>query len=265
MLPHLHRDHGFEYIRAGSGPNMLLLHGLFGALSNWEAVLAQFGKDYTVYIPVLPIYDGNANVPPSVEGLADYVARFTTQLGIDQAIVIGNSLGGHVALMYTLAHPERVQHLILTGSSGLFEAGMGQSMPRRGDYAYIQERVAYTFYDPATATKELVDEVMATVNNRVAALRIISFARNAQRLNMQKELQRIHTPTLLIWGLNDNITPAYVAHEFHRLIKGSVLRFIDRCGHAAMMERPAEFNGIVADYLQGLTKAAAVVQPSLQR
>jgi len=138
----------------------------------------------------------------------------------------------------------------LTGSSGLFESGMGSSFPRRGSRSYVEERVGYTFYSPKTATTELVDEVLGIINDNMAALRILQFARSAQNHNMRDEIRAIAAPALLIWGLNDNITPPYVAHEFEQLLPNATLRFIDRCGHAPMMEQPAIFNGYVKDFLE---------------
>lgn len=243
-------DEDYEYVREGEGPPIVLLHGLFGALSNWYATLKLFSQTHTVYIPILPISKVSSPVPPSVEGLADYIIAFLRRLNLKDVNLIGNSLGGHVGLFVVLQAGERVNSLVLTGSSGLFEAGMGATFPRRGDYEYIRERVAYTFYDPNTASKELVDEVFELVNDSARAMRILKIARAAQRLNMRERIARINIPTCLVWGLNDNITPTYVAHEFHSLIRGSSLHFIDRCGHAAMMEQPDVFNAIVTDFLQ---------------
>jgi pimeloyl-ACP methyl ester carboxylesterase len=126
---------------------------------------------------------------------------------------------------------------------------MGGSYPKRGSYEYIQERVAYTFYDPKTATKELVDEVFETTKSIPKALRIVAIAKSAQRHNMADDIPNIKVPTLLIWGLNDTITPPYVGHEFDRLIPNTTLRFIDKCCHAPMMERPEEFNEILEKFL----------------
>ncbi|SHK02066.1 alpha/beta fold hydrolase [Hymenobacter psychrotolerans] len=239
----------FQYVDEGSGSTLLLLHGLFGALSNWQEVVAEFSRSYRVIIPLLPIYDmplTQAGVP----GLVKYVEGFVRAIGLAEPVtVLGNSLGGHVGLEYTLRNPERVSRLVLTGSSGLFEDSMGGSFPKRGNYAYVQERVAYTFYDPAVATPELVDEVFSITNSNVKCLRIISIARSAQRHNLGKELGRIKVPTLLVWGLNDTITPPLVAHEFHRLIRNSELRFLDHCCHAPMMERPQAFNALLQQFL----------------
>ena len=126
---------------------------------------------------------------------------------------------------------------------------MGSTFPRRGNYKYIKQRVEYTFYDPKTATKELIDEVFGIVNDNYKALRILKIARNAQRENLKDHLPSIKVPSLLVWGLNDNITPPNVAHVFHKLIPNSELRFIDHCGHAAMMEQPDTFNTMVEDFL----------------
>lgn len=239
----------FEYVDEGSGPVLLLLHGLFGALSNWQDVVHEFRSDYRVIIPLLPIYDmplTQAGVP----GLVKYVEEFVSEIGLTEPVtVLGNSLGGHVGLVYTLHNPSRVARLVLTGSSGLFEDSMGGSFPKRGNYSFVQERVAYTFYDPHVATKELVDEVFSITNSNAKCLRIISIARSAQRHNLSKDLSRIKVPTLLVWGLNDTITPPMVAHEFHRLIRRSELRFLDHCGHAPMMERPREFNVLLRQFL----------------
>jgi len=161
--------------------------------------------------------------------------------------------------LHVLRHPERIKSTILTGSSGLFESGMGDTYPKRGDYGYIRKKTELTFYDPAIANKELVDEVYEIVNNRLKALKIISLAKSAIRNNLGEELNQIKQPTLLIWGNNDAITPPFVGREFHRLIPNSELYFIDKCGHAPMMEVPDEFNAILHKFLTKLNEPAAVV------
>ena len=241
---------GFEYVDEGQGPVLLLLHGLFGALSNWQGVVTEFAPDHRVIIPVLPVYD--APLPQAtVPGLAAFVERFVAALALPPTFtLLGNSLGGHIALVYTLSHPERVSRLVLTGSSGLFEDSMGGSFPKRGDYNFVRERVGYTFYDPAIATPELVDEVFAVTNSNAKCLRMISIARSAQHHNLAGELPRIRVPVLLVWGLNDTITPPPVAHDFARLLPHAELRFLDHCGHAPMMERPAAFNRDLGRFLR---------------
>jgi len=239
---------GYKYVDEGKGEILLLLHGLFGALSNWEGVVTRFSKTYRVVIPMLPIYEMPIR-EAGLEGLRKFVEDFVEFMNIPNMIIMGNSLGGHVALMYTIHNESKVDKLILTGSSGLFEDSMGGSYPKRGNYEYVRERVAYTFYNPAVASKELVDEVFETTKNIPKCMRIVAIAKSAQRNNLASELEHIKVPTLLIWGLNDTITPPMVAHEFNRLIHSSKLAFIDKCCHAPMMEHPEKFNELVEEFL----------------
>lgn len=241
-------ENGFKFVDEGQGPVLLLLHGLFGALSNWEGVVNRFSKNFRVVIPMLPIYEMPIK-EAGLDGLRKFVEDFVAFKKLDNMIIMGNSLGGHIALLYTLKNGARVKKLILTGSSGLFEDSMGGSYPKRGNYEYIRERVAYTFYDPNVATKDLVDEVFETTKSIPKCMRIVAIAKSAQRHNMAEEIPNIKIPTLLVWGLNDTITPPIVAHEFNRLIPNSNLRFIDKCCHAPMMEHPEKFNELVEEFL----------------
>ncbi|MCU0419576.1 MAG: alpha/beta hydrolase [Cyclobacteriaceae bacterium] len=243
------REEGvFKFVDEGQGQVLMLLHGLFGALSNWEGVVNRFSQQYRVVIPMLPIYEMPIK-DAGLEGLRSFVEEFVAFKKLDNMIIMGNSLGGHVGLLYTLDNPTKVAKLVLTGSSGLFENAMGGSYPRRGSYDYIKERVAYTFYDPKVASKQLVDEVFETTKSIPKCMRIVAIAKSAQRNNLANDLPNIQVPTLLVWGLNDTITPPMVAHEFNRLIPHSSLRFIDRCCHAPMMEHPEKFNELVDDFL----------------
>jgi pimeloyl-ACP methyl ester carboxylesterase len=239
---------GFKFVDEGSGQVLMLLHGLFGALSNWEGVVTPFSRRFRVVIPMLPIYEMPIK-EAGLEGLQKFVEEFVAMMKLDHMIILGNSLGGHVGLLYTLHNADKVDKLLLTGSSGLFENSMGGSYPRRGSYDYVKERVAYTFYDPNVASKELVDEVFETTKSIPKCMRIVAIAKSAQRSNLANDLPNIKVPTLLVWGLNDTITPPMVAYEFNRLIPNSELKFIDDCCHAPMMEHPEKFNEIVDEFL----------------
>jgi pimeloyl-ACP methyl ester carboxylesterase len=205
-------ENGFKFVDEGQGEPLVLLHGLFGALSNWEGVVNRFSKNCRVLIPMLPIYEMPIK-EAGLEGLRKFLEDFVAFKNLKDMIIMGNSLGGHVGLIYTLKNGDKVKKLILTGSSGLFEDSMGGSYPKRGNYEYIKERVSYTFYDPAVASKELVDEVFDITKSIPKCMRIVAIAKSAQRHNMAEEIPNIKTPTLLVWGLNDTITPPMVAHE----------------------------------------------------
>lgn len=238
----------FKYIDEGAGDILLLLHGLFGALSNWGAVIDKFSATHRIVIPLLPIYEMPIR-KAGLEGLTTYVEEFVAMMGLGNMVVMGNSLGGHIGLMYTLQNEDKVRALVLTGSSGLFENSMGGSYPKRGDWNYIKERVGYTFYDPNTLGDDYVQEIFDTLKSNQKTLRIVAIAKSAQRNNMAGDIVNIQVPTLLVWGLNDTITPPAVAHEFNKLIPNSTLRFIDKCCHAPMMERPDEFNVYLSEFL----------------
>ncbi|MBK7690622.1 MAG: alpha/beta fold hydrolase [Bacteroidetes bacterium] len=239
----------FKFVQEGSGESLVLLHGLFGALSNFKDLVDCFKENYTVYIPMLPLYD-LTNFDTSVSGLAKHVAKFIDAKKLNNVHLLGNSLGGHIALVYALAHPEKVKTITLTGSSGLFENGMGETYPKRGDKDYIRKKVELTFYDPNSATTELVDEVYNIVNNRLKAVKIIYLAKSAIRHHLGEELKNIKQPVCLIWGKNDTITPPMVAEEFRKLLPNSELHWVDKCGHAPMMEVPEAFNILLSDFLR---------------
>jgi pimeloyl-ACP methyl ester carboxylesterase len=219
-----------------------------GELSNWEATIDHFKDRYHIIVPILPIYELPL-LTLGVKSLSKYVYKFVKFKKLSQLVLIGNSLGGHVGLAFTVAHQPYVKALVLTGSSGLYENAFGGSFPRRESYDYIREKVAYTFYDPAIATKELVDEVFKSVNDRSRVIRILALAKSAIRHNMSKEIPKITIPVSLIWGRQDKVTPPEVATEFHQLLPNSELNWVDKCGHAPMMERPEEFNAFLETFL----------------
>jgi 2-hydroxy-6-oxonona-2,4-dienedioate hydrolase len=239
----------FQFIESKGGKeNLLLLHGLFGALSNFEHILDQFGKRYNVVIPLLPIFDLPIR-KVSLSGMLDHVIEFVGFRKYKSLHVLGNSLGGHISLLFALSNPKLVRSLILTGSSGLFENAMGSTFPKRGDYDFIKRKTEATFYDPTVASKELVDEVYNIVNDRNKAIRVLAMAKTAIRQNVGDRLHTIKAPTLLIWGREDQITPPFVAEKFAEHIPNSSLYFVEKCGHAPMMEHPQEFNQILDAFL----------------
>ncbi len=243
----------FKFVEYGEGSTIVLLHGLFGALSNFGDLIRHFSQNYKVVIPLLPLYELSIR-HTTVDGLVDYVLEFITHKGYTDVTYVGNSLGGHVGLICTLERQENVKSLVLTGSSGLFEKAFGDTFPKRKNYDFIKNRTEQTFYNPEVATKELVDEVFEIVNSREKALRVLRMAKSAVRHNLRDELQNIHIPVLLIWGKNDIITPDFVAEEFHERLPNSELIFIDECGHAPMMEHPEVFNEHLERFLRLIDK-----------
>ncbi|MDP2067874.1 MAG: alpha/beta hydrolase [Lutibacter sp.] len=250
MSSKLITDGKYSYVEAGEGQPIIVLHGLMGALSNFDGVLNYFSeKGYKVIIPELPIY----NLPllkTNVKNLSKFLKDFMAYKKIDKAILLGNSLGGHIGLYFTKLNPDNVAALVLAGSSGLYEKSMGDTFPKRGNYEYIKAKTEEVFYDPAIATKEVVDEIYASVNDRVRVIKTLAIAKSAIRHNMAKDLPKMNIPTCIIWGKNDLVTPPEVAIDFQKLMPDANLFWIDKCGHAPMMEHPDEFNKILESWLK---------------
>lgn len=241
------------YLEYGNGPVIVLLHGLFGALSNFEKVIQHFQDKYTILFPQLPLYTSSL-LDSTVGGMVKFVHNILEEKQYSKIHIVGNSLGGHIGLVYALKYPERIASITLTGSSGLFENSLGDGYPNKENYEYVKQKTAYTFYDPKHASKELVDEVYETVNNRAKAIRVIALAKSALRHNLRNDLQKIDIPVNLIWGKNDTITPVFVAKEFHQLLPQSEINLLDECGHAPMMEQPEQFNAILDRFLSTVLK-----------
>ncbi|MCM4165017.1 MULTISPECIES: alpha/beta fold hydrolase [unclassified Arenibacter] len=239
----------YRYIEMGEGTPIIILHGLMGGLSNFHGVMNHFPpKGYKVLVPELPIYDMPL-LKTNVMNFAKFLQGFIEHKALKESILLGNSLGGHIGLLHTKLYPKKVKALVITGSSGLYESAMGDGYPKRGDYEFIKKKAQDVFYDPEVATKEIVDEVFATVNDRIKLVKTLAIAKSAIRHNMSKDLPHMFTPTCIIWGKNDNVTPPNVAEEFHALLPDSDLFWIEKCGHAPMMEHPQEFNTVLDAWL----------------
>lgn len=244
----------FSFYDKGKGKPLVLLNGLFGSLANWRSVAEHFSGSYRMIIPEIPIHK-HPKMTVGVQDLIDYIKGLVDHLGIKDFVLFGNSLGGQLALSYAIQYPESTKGLVLAGSSGLVEKNiLGSSFPRINNRSYVEKMTEICFYDPKIPHPEIIDEVWERTRKASYITRFISLARSTIRNTLEKNLHEIKVPTLLVWGLNDTITPTYAAYKFHRLIKRSVLHFIDKCCHVPMMEHPKEFNRLVANYLNALYK-----------
>lgn len=257
----IHQVNAFRFIQEphieSKSGSIICLHGMFGGLSNFDNLIENT-DDYTIYVPDIPLY----TLPKSnltISGLAEWLKEFVDVLNINDPILLGNSMGGHVALEYAVQFPDTVRGLILTGSSGLMEKGFGSSVPRRNDPDYIREQASLTFYDDLV-DDAMVKEILEVVQSPSKLRRLLWIARNTQQHNMEDQLPKISVPTLLVWGKNDIITPPEVAETFCRKMPNAALKWIDRCGHAPMMERPEEFVLHLKEYLSTLGEQENLIQ-----
>ena len=246
-------ENGFKYIESNpeTKETIILLHGLMGGLSNFDGIIDYFSPRYNVVVPSLPIFELPLR-KVGLKGLTNFVEEFIDYKGYNDFHILGNSLGGHLCILYCLRKQELVKSMTLTGSSGLFENPMGSSWPKRENYEWVKNRVQKTFYDPEVATEELVREVFETVNDRNRVVRIIYAAKSALRNNIENRLHELKIPSLLVWGKDDTITPPFVGEKFHELLPNSLLVLMDKCGHAPMMEHPQSFNEHLEKFIEAI-------------
>lgn len=239
----------FRWLEQGQGEAVVLLHGLLGQMHHWDVALSRLGSGCRAIAPALPLF--HPGLPEaSVDELARFVVALLDALELPSAVLGGNSLGGHVALRTALACPDRVSGLILTGSSGLFERSFTRGVSHRPSAGFVREKMEEVVFDPRLVTDPWVEAVRRTVTERATALRVVRFARDARRDNLEARLGEITVPTLLVWGEADRITPLEVAGRFHSLIADSKLVLLPACGHAPMLERPAAFTEVVCGWLE---------------
>ena len=154
---------GKSYVEEGQGEPVILLYGLFGSVRNFSPLIEHLKPSHRVIIPIFPFYELGMSI--NIFLLTEFLHQLTKDLRLEKFHLLGNSMGGHIALLYTLKYPEKISSLILSGSSGLYESGMGDSFPRRRDYNYIKTKAELTFYNPSVASKELVDEILTNDKN----------------------------------------------------------------------------------------------------
>ncbi len=233
---------------SGNGPEIVLLHGLFGALSNWNdtiPLISKFGKPVALEFPIISGHRSEVKV----KALAVFTEYYIRKNKIAPTVLCGNSLGGHVALRLCLARPELVDCMILTGTSGLYEHTV-EALPVRPDPRFIRDQMSKVFYDQKFVTEAAIDEIYQIVKQRGRVLNLIHAARSAKKDNMLSVLKEIKVPTLLIWGEDDLVTTMDVAHTFQENIPGAELITKKKCGHAPMIEYPQWF----AEQVEGFVR-----------
>ncbi len=225
---------------------MILLHGLFGGLSNWHGVVSGFQSAYDIHIPTLPIFDNHRE--DRLGYLTDFLHAYIKEHNLRNVILVGNSLGGHVAILYTPVSRKRIP-INTYGKFRTIREHQLRQLSKEIATTTSAERVAYTFYNPLTATDALVNEVFRITTDAAKCLSIVRMAKSAQRHYVADLLPNIPAPTLLIWGEDDKITPPRVAYEFKNFLPNAQLVMLPRCGHAPMMEMPEEFNTALQSFL----------------
>ncbi len=234
-----------------TGTPIVFLHGLVGLNDHWEGVVGQLkstARCVMVEMPLLRLTGDDC----SVEGVTKLTLRYLRESLREPAILVGNSFGGHVAMRIACDDPSAVRGLVLAGASGLYERSLLANVQIRPSRAWLARKIGELFHDKRHVWESDIDRAYEELSARSGARAMVRLSRSARADHLGEKLHKIQSPTLLIWGRQDVVTPPDTAEEFNRLIKGSRLEWIDQCGHAPMMERTEVFSEHVASFYQRL-------------
>jgi triacylglycerol lipase len=251
------RGHKIAYYEAGKGSAVILIHGLGADSHHWAANIDALSKDFRV-IALDQIGYGQSDKPLmryTVENFSDYLHGFLLALKIPKASLVGNSLGGWVALDFTLRHPQRVEKLVLVDAAGLRPTA-ALKMPEGGRKRLTLLNTRW-FFDLMAANKEWATTDLGPnaferhVQNGDSYTVASSLAEMLTGREFEdKKLGKVRVPTLIIWGREDMLIPLAMGEELHKGIAGSQMMVMDGTGHIPMVGKPAEFNEAVSKFLR---------------
>jgi pimeloyl-ACP methyl ester carboxylesterase len=255
-------DHIVVYLEGGTGKTILLVHGFSGEKDNWTRFAKYLTPLYHVIIPDLPGFEESSKIKEASygwEAQLNRIQRFTEVLRVDSFHIVGNSMGGQLAGMYAVRHPEEVLSL------GLFDCG-GVNPPQKSDFVLSVERGVNPLLVCDTSD---IDEMIKFVFHkplfipgfykREMAKKFIEFKSIYQNTfaeispgigNMQQELDRIQAPTLILWGDRDRVLDPSSVSILENGIKNHRTVIMKNCGHMPMLERPRETAQHYLDFLK---------------
>ncbi len=240
----------------GSGRPFVFLHGLVGLNDHWEQsahALAPHARAVMLEFPLLDLQGEDC----SIHGVTELTVRFLERHVREPAVLVGNSFGGHVALRVAVERPELVAGLVLAGSSGLTERTTVREVQLRPSREWLVEKIGELFFDRSKMNQGDVDRAHRELSRRGGARAMVKLSRSARRNHMGDRLGEIKAPTLLVWGKQDAVTPPEAAEQFNKLFRGSTLAWLDRCGHAPMIEQPEPFAALLIEFNRSLAATAA--------
>lgn len=254
------------------GPVLVLVHGSNASLHTWEPWVAELGDTYRIVSMDLPGHGLTGRIPGddySREGMTQTVHELTEILGVDRFAIAGNSMGGGVAALYALEHPDRVSALILVDAAGVpvkrkddevplafriasmpvISNAMRYVLPR----SLVEEGVRKVFVDQSKVTDEMVaryfDLSLHEGNRDATRIRFASSAKRDEEA-FAARLGEIKMPTLILWGEKDGLIPVSAAHEFKARIPQAELVIFENVGHVPMEEVAGESAAAVRDFLE---------------
>jgi pimeloyl-ACP methyl ester carboxylesterase len=274
-------DRWMNVVDMGEGPPLFFIHGLSGCWQNWLEQLPHFARDHRVIAVDLPGF-GQSEMPAeeiSISGYADAIDALMTELGIDEAQIVGNSMGGFIGAELAIQYPARVERLVLVAAAGLSIESI-RTERTKGVRHRAENVVFFSLGHLASRSHQvalrprlrgallmLVAAHPAKLPGPLAAQQVLgsgkpgfSDALEAMcRYPLRDRLEKISCPTLILWGDKDLLVPVKDASIFEQLIPNSRKIIYKDTGHVSMMERPARFNDDVRAFLQ---EAPGERQPS---
>jgi pimeloyl-ACP methyl ester carboxylesterase len=254
-------------VERGSGPPMLLLHGLGGSWQNWLETIPHFARTHRVVAPDLPGF-GDSPLPTepiSMPGYAQAMRELMDALDISSAVVVGNSMGGFIGIELAVQFPERVERLVLVSAAGITIEHQRREPIRtivralefattwvgaRADVVARRPRLRQLLLRTSAAHPEQLPGPIAAEQLRASGKPGWLGAFDALlSYRIRGRLGEIRCPTLIVWGESDRLVPVRDADEFERAIPGARKVIFRDTGHVAMIERPARFNAVVDEFL----------------
>jgi pimeloyl-ACP methyl ester carboxylesterase len=246
-----------HYVEAGSGPTVILLHGLGGSARAWQPNIVPLAEKYHVFVPD-QIGFGKSDKPLvnyRIRTYVDFLEQFCKQLNIERASLVGNSMGGWIAAAFTVAFPDRVDKLVLEDAAGYappkdfdWKSLYGLNPTTREGMKVLVTKV---FYNKLFQTDAAIDAAIAARMTAGDGYTINSITESIIRGEdfLDANVKTIKRPTLVVWGREDGLVPLTDGERFNKEIAGSKLVVIDQCGHVPNVEKPMEFNAAVIQFL----------------
>lgn len=257
-----------NYVEMGSGPTLVLIHGLSGCWQNWLENIPHFAHRHRVVAVDLAGF-GDSELPHeeiSIPGYGRFIDSFLGEIGIERATLVGNSMGGFIAAETAIAHPSRVEKLVLVSAAGLvrtgnaqlnaleraarlFQPAMAAIMARREHVVRRPRLRRVIFAGVVKYPQRLAPELFYEVASGAGKPGFLDALNATMAYDFRDRLPEISVPTLIVWGRNDRVVPVAGAYEYEKLIPGARLVVWEETGHLPMLERPGQFNKLVDGFL----------------
>ena len=249
-------------VEAGEGPALILLHGLTASHFTWEHTIPAFADRWRVIAPDLPGHgrSDKPDAPYTIDFYAGVIRSLARALDVEEAFVVGNSLGGQIAVELGLAYPRFTRALVLAAPAGGYASGMravgwaieGLAGPRTLRLA-LPRALGFCFHDarqPAYVARRTVLLERLTHEDYPRFARAVSRSLRGALAAGRQPLERLFQPTLLVWGRHDRLVALSGSRRLLRAVPHARLAVLEGCGHLPMVEQPARFNHVVTDFLR---------------